>query len=373
MRAYPLMRVAGIRIVVDPTWLFVFALVVFSLGGDYLPEVAPHLSVPAAWMFGVIAALLLFASVLVHELSHAVLARRAGIQVPRIRLFLFGGVSEMAAEPHEPRAEFRIAAAGPLTSLALAGGAAMLARATVSPVPGGFHVILDYLAVANLFLGLFNLLPGLPLDGGRILRAWLWSRHGNLLRATRTAGRMGAAIGLAFVGIGVVFLVLQAFIAGLWLIILGFFLNRAASANYEAALLRDVLRDLRVRQVMIRDVVAVPDHVSLDEMVKEIVLPHPHRIYPVMNGDQMVGLIGIDQVRRMPRDEWIRTPVRQAMTPAALVPPVGPEDATVTVLERMIREDLSLVPVAVDGRIIGILSRTDILEHYRIRSSLAAT
>jgi Zn-dependent protease/CBS domain-containing protein len=372
MRLYPLMRVAGIRIVVDPTWLFVFALVVVSLSGDYLPAAAPHLGVVATWTLGVIAALLLFTSVLVHELSHALMARRAGIRVPRIRLFLFGGVAEMAAEAHEPRAELRIAMAGPLTSLVVAGAATFAVRLIAGAGPVWLLVLLRYVAMANLFLGLFNLLPGLPLDGGRILRAWLWSRHGNLLRATRSAGRGGAIIGFTFMGLGLALLAVQAFISGLWLIVLGFFINRAASASYETALLRDTLRGVHVRQLMVRDVVGVPDHISLEEMVAEIVTRRPHRVYPVMREAQMTGLIGIDQVRRVPRDEWIRVPVRQVMTPAALVPPAGPEEECVAALERMLRDDLMLLPVATEGRIIGVLSRRDILEHYHIRSTLAA-
>src|SRR5262249_19183467 len=150
-----------------------------------------------------------------------------------------------------------------------------------------------------------------------ILRAWLWSRHGNLLRATRTAGRAGSAIGFAFIGLGFLMLLVQVYVGGLWLVILGFFLTRAATASYQAAVLRDMVAGVRVRQLMVRDAITVPDHISLDEMVQEIILRHPHRVYPVMNGDQVIGLVGIEQVRRVPRAEWIRTPVRQVMTPAA--------------------------------------------------------
>jgi Zn-dependent protease/CBS domain-containing protein len=372
MKPYSLMRIAGIRIVVDPTWFFVFLLVVASLGGGYLPEVAPHLSAIQDWGLGVIAAALLFASVLVHELSHALLAKNAGIPVPRIRLFLFGGVSEMTAEPHEPRTEFRIAAAGPATSLMIAAVAGGAARALAGPEPSGVRALVEYLAAANLLLALFNLLPGLPLDGGRILRAWLWSRHGNLLRATRTAGRSGAAIGWGLVALGFVSILLQNFLGGLWFVILGLFLGRAATTTTEAALLRDSLAGVRVRQLMTREVAAVPAHASLEEMVRETALRRPHTTYPVLTGDEYVGVITIEQVRRVPRDEWIRTPVRQVMTPAALAPPVGPEDDCLGALERMIREDLAFLAVVQDARVVGALSRRDILELYRVRSTLGA-
>ncbi len=164
---------------------------------------------------------------------------------------------------------------------------------------------------------------------------------------------------------------MQVYLSGVWLAVLGFFLTRAASASYQTAVLRDMLAGVRVRQLMVREAITVPDHLSLDEMVQETILRHPHRVYPGMNGDQVIGLIGIEQVRRVPRPEWIRTPVRQVMTPAAQVPPVAPEDETVIVLERMIREDALLLPVVQEGRMVGILSRGDILQHYQIRSTLA--
>ncbi len=372
MRAFHLMRVAGIRIVIDPTWLFIFLLVVISLAGSYLPEAAPQLSIAAAWILSVVAALCLFASVLLHELSHALLARRAGIKVPRIRLFLFGGVSEMAAEPHEPRAELRIAAAGPITSLTLGSACLILIRTGMVPEPTALHVLLQYVASANLLLGLFNLMPGLPLDGGRILRAWLWSRHGNLMRATRTAGRAGVAIGYLFIGLGLVSLALRGFLPGIWFLFIGGFLARAAASSYETAMLRDLLTGVRVRQLMTRDVVTVEDHISLEELVHDHFLLRPHSAYPAMNEGRLVGMIAIGQVRQVPRDQWVRTPVRQVMTPVERCAPVRPEDECLPILERMIREDLSPLPVEQEGRLVGILSRRDVLQLYRIRSSLAS-
>src|SRR2546425_6401397 len=177
MRGYSLMRTAGIRVLIDPSWLFIFVMVVWSLATGYFPETEPAIQGPGAWILGVLAALLLFASVLVHELSHALLAKRAGIAVPRIRLFLFGGVSEMASEPQNPAAEVRIAAAGPLTSFGLAALFFVLSLTGLPSIVYGGRNVTDYLAGINLLLGLFNLLPGFPLDGGRILRAWLRSEE----------------------------------------------------------------------------------------------------------------------------------------------------------------------------------------------------
>lgn len=373
MQPTSLMRIAGIRIVIDPTWVLVFLLVVGSLGSDYLPAAAPHLKTVTSWILAVVAALLLFASVLVHELSHALLARRAGIPVPRIRLFLFGGVSEMAAEPHEPRAELRIAAVGPLTSLAIAVAGFATSLALPGRGPSGARVMIEYLAVANLLLGLFNLLPGLPLDGGRILRALLWWHHGNLLRATRTAGRSGAVLGGLLAALGLVRALFGGWLGGMWLVVIGLFLSRAALAATESSLLRESLRGARVRLVMTRDVVTVPDHIGIDEMVREIALQRPFATYPVLAEDQYAGMVGLDQVRRVAREEWMRTPVRQIMTLAALDPPVAPDDDLLAVLERMLREDRKVFAVVADGRVVGILSRVDILKLYRVRTTLDAT
>jgi CBS domain-containing protein len=274
----------------------------------------------------------------------------------------------MAAEPHAPRAELRIAAAGPAMSLfiaLLAGTASLLFQEQ-----SGMRALCEYLSLSNLLLGLFNLLPGLPLDGGRILKAWLWSRHGNLLRATRTAGRGGAVLGFTFVGLGLLFIYWQDWLSGIWFGILGLFLQRAASASYETALLRDTLSGVRVRALMTREVITVPDHISLEELVQEHVLRRPHAAFPVVSGDALLGMISIAQVRRVPRDEWVRTPVRQIMTPLASQPPVTPEDDSVAVLERMIREDASPLPVVQDGRLIGILSRRDVLKVFQVRATL---
>ncbi len=372
MSGYELMRVAGIRIVVDPTWLLIFALVTWSLATGYFPAADPSLGGAMAWWLGVVAALLLFSSVLVHELSHALLARRAGIAVPRIRLFLFGGVSEMAAEPHDPRAELRIAAAGPLTSLGLAAAfAALSATGLPALLPGGAALV-DYLAAINLALAAFNLLPGFPLDGGRILRAWLWSRHGSLVRATRTAGRAGSIVGYGLMGLGIASLLHRNLVGGLWLILIGLFLNQAAASSYQTTLLKDLLSGVRVRQLMIQPVIAVPDHASVEELVNDYFYRHPHGSFPVASGDRLAGMVSLEQIKSVPREEWGRIPVRQVMTPASELRPLAPEDDCVAALERMIREDVGRLPVVADGRLAGILSRRDVMHLFQIRSDLAA-
>ncbi|HKB08091.1 MAG TPA: site-2 protease family protein [Candidatus Polarisedimenticolia bacterium] len=373
MRGFDVMRVAGIRIVIDPSWLFIFFLVVWSLATGYFPEASPPISGRDAWILGVVAALLLFGSVLVHELSHAFLAQRAGIPVPRIRLFLFGGVSEMASEPHDPRTEIRIAAAGPLTSFALAAGFYVLSVTGLPSLVSGGRQVADYLIAINLALGLFNLLPGFPLDGGRILRAWLWARRGDLLSATRSAGRAGSIVGFGLMGLGLWQLVKNHNLGGLWLMVIGIFLNQAASASFEVLLLRDTLSGYRVRQVMTQPVVAVPEHASLEELAHDFFFRHPRGSFPVTSGseEQFAGMVSLDQLKGVPREEWSRTPVRQVMTPAARLRPLDPDDDCATALEIMMRGDVGRLPVVAGGRIAGILSRRDIMRLFKIRSDLS--
>lgn len=371
MRGFNLMQIAGIRVMIDPSWLFIFFLVVWSLATGYFPDVEPPVRGPAAWVLGVVAAALLFASVLVHELSHALLAKRAGIAVPRIRLFLFGGVSEMASEPQSPAAEVRIAAAGPLTSLGLAAlFFLLLLTGAPSMVYGGDHVI-GYLMAINLALGLFNLLPGLPLDGGRILRAWLWARRGDLLSATRTAGRAGSLVGFGLMGLGLLQLVVGRSLGGIWTILIGMFLHQAAGAGYETLLLRDLLSGFRVREVMSQPVIAVPEHASLEELAHDYFFRHPHGSFPVVSGDLFAGMVSLEQIKGVPRDEWARTPVRLIMTPAAATRPLRPDDDLVTAFEAMVRGDVGRLPVVDGGRIVGILSRRDVMQLFKIRSDLA--
>jgi Zn-dependent protease/predicted transcriptional regulator len=372
MSAFNLMRVAGIRIVIDATWLFIFALVALTLATGYFPGAAPGLPPALNWALGVVAALLLFASVLIHELSHALLARRAGIAVPRIRLFLFGGVSEMASEPHDPKTELRIAAAGPLTSLALAAIFWGLHRIGLGAGWPGVAALIGYLAVINLLLGLFNLLPGFPLDGGRILRAWLWARHGSLVRATRTAGRAGTLLGYGLMGWGLLQILNQQMLAGIWTILIGMFLNQAASASYQTVLIKDLLSGVRVRQLMSQPVITVPDHLSLEELVNDYFYRHPHGSFPVGSGDRLVGMVSFEQLKQVPREEWPATPVRAILTPADRQPPLQPDDDCVAALERMVREDVGRLPVVSEGRIVGILSRRDLMKLFRMRSDLAS-
>jgi Zn-dependent protease len=241
-------RVAGIPVRVDVSWFLVFALISWSLAAGYFPHMLPGLSPGAAWLQGMTASALLFLSVLAHELSHALVARRHGVRVNGIRLHVFGGVSELQAEPPSPRAELRIAAVGPLASLLIAALCYGLGRA-VADVPWAI-ALTGYLTAVNLVLGLFNLVPGFPLDGGRLLRAMLWWWSGEEAWATHWAGRVGAAFALLLIGLGVVRAIGGEAVGGVWFVLLGLFLYQAARASTELARLRECLERRVVADVM---------------------------------------------------------------------------------------------------------------------------
>jgi Zn-dependent protease len=245
---FQVVRVAGIPVRVDASWFLVFALISWSLAAGYFPHVLPGLSPGGAWLQGIAASALLFVSVLVHELAHALVARHHGVRVNGIRLHVFGGVSELQTEPPSPRAEFRIAAVGPLASFATAAVFYGLGR-TVADVPWAI-ALTGYLAAVNLVLGLFNLVPGFPLDGGRLLRAMLWWWSGGQAWATRWASRVGAAFALALVGLGIVRAIGGEAVGGVWFVLLGLFLYQAARASAELARLRECLERLTVADVM---------------------------------------------------------------------------------------------------------------------------
>lgn len=310
MGGFRIGRVLGIEISIDWSWLFIFFLVVYSLAAGYFPRFYPELGVGTSWLMGIAAALLLFASVLFHELAHSIVARSHGNEVKGIMLFLLGGVAQTSDEPKTAREEFWMAVAGPVSSFALAllfyilGGVGRAAGWPVSVV-----AILGYLGFINLALGVFNLLPGYPLDGGRVLRSIIWDVSNDLNKATRYASFAGQAFGYALMGIGFVSILHGALMDGLWLIFIGWFLSGTARASYQQLQIRQALSGVRVEQVMTTDVPVIPASMSVREFVDEKLLRHDYACYPVVEGDQLIGMIGAEEVRTVPSDLWSVTPV----------------------------------------------------------------
>lgn len=382
-------RLFGIELRVDFSWTFVFLLIVWNLTAAFL-HWHPNWSVIGAFVVAVIAALLFFASVLAHELAHSVVARSQGIQVRNITLFLFGGVSNFEREPHSAKVEFLSAIVGPLTSFVLGviffalGGllAGRLGEFADRPAEaiarlGPAATLLLWLGPINILVGLFNLIPGFPLDGGRVLRSILWAITKDLRKATRWAAGVGQAVAWTFIvmGISMAFGFRVPFfgtglIAGLWLAFIGWFLNNAASMSYQQLIVREVLEGVSVSEVMRRGGPAVSPEIPISELVDEWIMRTEERSFPVIRGDRLVGMVSLEDVRRVPRSDWHRVHVAEIMTPEAKIVAAFPEENVADALARMIERDVQQLPVVKDGRVVGLLRRRDVARWLELQSDL---
>ncbi|MCS7235870.1 MAG: site-2 protease family protein [Armatimonadota bacterium] len=362
-------RMLGITVQVHLTWFLAVWAIAWSLARGVFPQRIPGLPQETYWAMGFAGALLLFASVLVHELGHALAARRFRIPTRSITLFLFGGVAQLAREPERPVQELWVALAGPATSLALA---ALFRILTPSGEAVPATALMGYLAFVNLLLAAFNLLPAFPLDGGRVLRAVLWWFLG-LERATRVATTMGHLTAAAFIALGVLAVFTGRPVDGLWLILIGWFLDQGAGTSYQQMLLRHALRGVRVRDIMTPDPVTLEADLTLEEAVAGYFLPRKHGGYPVVYGDRLLGILTLHDLKQVPREKWATTRVREAMTPIARAHTVRPEAPAYDALARMVQAGVGrLLVLDADGSLVGILTRSDLLHLIRLRSELGA-
>jgi Zn-dependent protease len=352
-------RVAGIPVRIDVSWLLVFALISWSLAAGYFPRVLPELTPGAAWAHGVAAAALLFVSVFLHELAHALVALRHGVPVTGIRLHVFGGVSELGAEPPTPQAELRIALVGPLTSFAIAGVCYGLGGAVAGPPWAA--ALTGYLTVVNLVLGLFNLVPGFPLDGGRVLRAMLWWWSGRLGWATRWASRAGSAFAGVLMALGVVRTLGGEVVGGLWFILVGLFLHQAAQAGHEMARLRGRLAPLRVTEVMTRQPMTVDARTPVAEVLAGPLATRRVAGFPVTRDDRLVGFLPWRRLAERAEGADGAT-AGEAMVPLGAEDVVGPHASAWQAFLKIAGNDLGRVAVVDGGRLVGIVSRHD-LQH----------
>jgi Zn-dependent protease len=361
-------QVYGIPIKLHTTWFLVFAMVAWSLAGGYFPLEYPGWDPAIYWVVGVITAVLFFASVLIHELGHSVVAIREGITVRNITLFIFGGVAQIESEPPSAGAEFRIAIAGPLTSLGLA----------VIFILFGSNVVVNsvlaapamYLGRINLMLALFNLIPGFPLDGGRVLRAILWGFGGSFRQATRWASRVGGVVAFLFIAYGIALMFFGNFFNGLWIAFIGWFLNNAAQSSYQQVVLRDLLAGVKVRDVMTSQCSAIPGDLRLDRLVHDHVLGDGRRCLFVVGEGGLQGLVTLHNIKAVPRNRWGEATASQIMTPVDELLSAWPDEDVLTLLQRMDEADVNQVPVMDDGHMMGMITREHLLHYIRTLSEL---
>ncbi len=372
-------RVLGIPIRVHGSWFLVFLFVTWTLATGYLPESLPGLSASRYWGMGGIAAVLLFLSVLLHELGHSYVALRYRIPIEQITLFIFGGVAHMRKEAPTPRAEFLIAIAGPAVSFAL--GAACLGFVVLAESIQEQHALQGLimlgalLGMVNVQLGLFNLIPGFPLDGGRVLRAGLWAWGKDFYRATKQAAVVGLGFGVLFglLGAGVIFGALSGALPvsmvsnGGWVIFIGMFLFATALASRRQAALRQSLAAVPVRDLMVQTVISISPDCTLDEAVNQYFRPYGYGGFPVLEDGQLVGLITVLEVQTVQPALWPWRQVRQVMRPLVPSLVVAPDAPVIQAMERMAQEGWDRLVVMQDGQVIGLVTHSAIVHFLQLR------
>ena len=365
----PLGKVFGIPIRLDYSWFLILALLAWLLGGSYFPAEFEGWPPALYWLMGVVTALAFFASLLLHELGHSVVALRYKVPVRSITLFVFGGIARIVGEPPSAKAEFRIAIAGPLVSLAIAllCYALQPALRALPPLLG----MASYLGYMNLAVVLFNLIPGYPLDGGRVLRAAVWAYTRDLRRATVVAANAGRGFGLGFMLLGV-WQILGGNLGGLWLAFIGWFLHNAASAQLAQGAYQGLLAGHTVSQAMGARCAVVAADLTLQRLVDEHMLERGERCFLVNRGERTVGLLTVHQLKQVPRAEWQAATVERVMLPIEQSRRVGPDAGIVTALELMDRDGVNQLPVVADGRVVGMLSRDDVISFLRTLQELGA-
>jgi Zn-dependent protease/CBS domain-containing protein len=362
-----LATVSGVPVYIHASWLIVFALLTWILASSYFPRQSLGLSAVAYWVRGALAAVLLFASVLVHEGGHAVAARRRGLKVRSVTLFLLGGVARIEEESSDGRTETRVAVAGPAVSLALALLFGIVGQWSMwGP---GMREVIRALASINLGLGLFNLLPAFPLDGGRILRGLLWNRLGKV-RATSIASQTGSVFATFLLASGVIVALKGSPMVGLWNALVGWFLLDAAGAAYRQVQIHDALQGLTVRDAMTTPVRTIPAFFPLDEAIRSYVLPTGFSAYPVVQDDAVVGILELRELLRVPADERRSRSVQSVMEPVADALIVSPGASLPQAMKQMADTGRRWLLVVEEGRLAGLLTLSAVLRQSRVRQQL---
>ena len=381
-------RLLGIDIRIDWSWLLIFFLVTWNLGTVF-NQLHGNWSPTLAWLTGLVASLLFFASVLAHEMAHSLVARARGVPVRSITLFLFGGVSDIQREPPDPLSEFLITIVGPVTSFVLGVILLLLGGTGIPPLNdvgatenvvrqlNPLTTLLMWLGAINIILALFNMIPGFPLDGGRILRSILWAVTDNLRQATRWASWVGQGVAWLFIlgGIAMVFgaripLFGEGFINGLWLMFIGWFLNSAATQSYQRIVVQDVLENVKVSRIMRRDPPTVTASATLSRLVDDYVMQTDDYAFPVLDEEgRFVGLVTLEDVRSASRDVWGEKAVRDVMTPLDQLITVGPDEDAADALEKLTGRDVRQLPVVREaGELAGLFRRQDIVKWLQLHS-----
>ncbi len=364
--AFNVGKVFGIQLRLHYSWFIIFALLTFLL-------VSPFWDSPLAWAIGIAACLLFFGSVVAHELAHSLVGRANGIPVKSITLFLFGGVAQMTKEAKRPNAELKMAAAGPLCSLAI-GGVFSLVSFLNPDMSMPVARMVQWLALMNFALAAFNLIPGFPLDGGRLFRSAVWRFTGDYSRSTRIATQVGVGVGYAFIGGGIAIVFLHPYnlswFSGVWMVFIGWFLRNAASASYRQAQWRETLERLTAAQVMNVSCPVIPSDITISQLVQEYILPRGCHLFMVSDAGGPQGVLTLRNIKSVPRPEWDTVQVKDVMTPIGKIGAAHPSQDVLSVLEQMDESGVNQMAVVDEGRVIGLIARDDLARFLHTRSEL---
>lgn len=371
-RRIELFHLFGFAVRLDLSWFLVVALISWSLASGVFPPLYPELAPAVYWLMGLAAALGLFASVVLHELAHALVARRFRLTIRGITLFIFGGVAEMESEPPSAEAEFLIAIAGPAASVVVAVGC--LGAGVLGPILGlplPLTGVLMHLAGLNLLLVGFNMIPAFPLDGGRVLRSALWKFKSDLRWATRITSGLGSGFGMVLIALGVFRLVAaQDFVGGLWMLLIGLFLRNAAKVAYKQLMMRRSLQGEPVRRFLQPEPVVVSRAMSVAELVESYVYRYHHKLFPVVDGDRLLGCVTTEAVKALPQSEWQRQSVNAVMQACSTDNTVGPDADALEALSRMSRTGQSRLMVVENGRLLGVVALENLLKFLALKVEL---
>jgi len=369
IRGLRLFEVFGFEVKIDPSWFIILFLVAWSLATGWFPQTHPGLDVTTRWVMGFVGALLLFVAVVLHELSHSLVARRFGVEMRGITLFLFGGVAEMADEPPSARAELLVAIAGPAASVAIA--AVCWAATALVSFPVVIAAVIEYLAVINLVLAGFNLLPAFPLDGGRVLRSALWGLRDDLSWATYWSSRIGRGFGAGLIAFGVLQILMGYFVGGMWMGLIGLFLHRAATASYRQLEVRSMLQGEPVRRFMSPAVVTVPRGISIEDLVDKYVYRTHHKMFPVTDHGNLLGWVTTRRIGQVPHERWKSETVGSVTEDVSDDNTVGAEDDAMQALAKMSSTGNSrLMVVSPDDKLEGVVSAKDLLALLDLKAEL---
>ncbi len=361
-----IVTIMGIPIRVHFSWLIIFGLITWSLSTFYFPMAAPQLPGLSYWISGVAAAIFLFVSVALHELSHSFVAMRYGQSIASITLFIFGGVAQMKGEPAHPKAELNIAIAGPLSSFLLS----LIFLIAYNLVTGQVErALFQYLSYLNLIVGVFNLIPGFPMDGGRVVRAYLWKKTNDFFYATRKASNYGQKIAIFFIIFGL-FSIFAGSPSGLWLMLIGWFLHTSAQASYQQASLQETLSNVKVKDIMVKNIVTVSQNITIETAIDEYFIKYGYGGFPVVDNGRFLGLLTLKEIKNVPKERWNDVRISEIFIPHDKKWEVSEEEDAMKALERMISEDKGRLAVTEKGDLIGLITRNGIAKYVQIKGEI---